>query len=258
MTEKEQKNIAIKVDDVDKHFFMPTRKRDTLVEFLSNPLSLLRGKNRERLDVLSDISFNVKKGEFLGVIGDNGSGKSTLLKIIAGIYLPSAGRIQVNGRMATFLELGVGFNPELTARENIYLNGIILGMSHKEVERKFDSIVDFSELEKFLDMPLKNFSSGMQVRLAFSIAIKSSSDIYILDEVLAVGDNSFQQKCFDEFKKFRKSKKTIVFVSHALGIVKEFCDRVILIDGGRVIKDGEAGKVVDFYSELTEKRRSAE
>lgn len=244
---KNTNEYSIKVNNVSKHFYIPTEKHDTLVEYISNPTRLFKRPSHNRLDVLNDIDFKVRKGEFLGVIGDNGSGKSTLLKIIAGIYLPNSGIVSINGIMVPFLELGVGFNPELSARDNIYLNGVILGMSRKEIEKKFNEIVKFSELEKFLDMPLKNFSSGMQVRLAFSIAIKSYADIYIMDEVLAVGDVEFQKKCFREFESFRSKEKTILFVSHSLDLVRDFCDRVILIDGGKIAKAGDPDTVVDFY-----------
>ncbi len=258
MSHKSNQQLAISVRNVSKYFYIPSRKRDTLVEFLSNPLTLFKRNEKERLNVLRDLSFDVKKGEFLGIIGNNGSGKSTLLKIISGIYLPNSGKVTIHGKMVPFLELGVGFNPELTARDNIYLNGIILGMKRDEVQKKFDDIVEFSELEKFLDMPLKNFSSGMQVRLAFSIAIKSHADIYIMDEVLAVGDSNFQEKCFREFEGFRDQNKTIIFVSHALELVEKFCNRVILVDGGQILRDGDPKNVVDFYRELNEKRNAAQ
>ncbi len=247
---------ALQVNNVSKHFFLPSEKHDTLIEYISHPFRAFNKKNKNKLKVLKQINFNVEKGEFLGVIGRNGAGKSTLLKIISGIYLPDSGRIDVNGLMVPFLELGVGFDPELTARDNIYLNGVILGMTKKEVNQKFDEIVEFSELEKFLDMPLKNFSSGMQVRLAFSIAIKSYADIYIMDEVLAVGDSSFQKKCFAEFESFRSKSKTVVFVSHALDLVRDFCDRVILIDNGEIAKKGDPNKVVDLYEKIQAKKEA--
>lgn len=244
---------SLEVTNVSKHFVIPTEKTDTLIERISNPLKWFKGTNKRVLNVLDDFSFKVEKGEFLGILGNNGSGKSTLLKIMAGIYLPNKGKIKVRGILVPFLELGVGFNPELSARDNIYLNGVILGMSRKEVEEKFDSIVDFSELHDFLDMPLKNFSSGMQVRLAFSIAIKSYADIYIMDEVLAVGDANFQEKCFSEFETFRKKEKTVIFVSHDLKLVENFCTRAILISSGKIVADGNPKQVVAEYKEMMEK-----
>ena len=180
-------------------------------------------------------------------MGRNGSGKSTLLKIMAGIYQPSSGEVVVNGSMVPFLELGVGFNSELSGRENIFLNGIILGMSKKVLKEKYDEIVAFSELEKFMDMPLKNYSSGMQVRLAFSIAIMADADIYILDEVLAVGDVAFQEKCFDIFRKYKSNGKTVVLVTHSPQSVKDFCDRAVFLKDGVLHEPGSVNDVIELY-----------
>src|SRR6185312_8467854 len=190
------------------------------------------GRATETQHALKDISFEVKKGEFFGIVGRNGSGKSTMLKILAGIYQPTKGGVQKSGKLVPFIELGVGFNPELSGRENVFLNGALLGFSRKEIAAMYDEIVAFAELEKFMDQKLKNYSSGMQVRLAFSIAIRAKSDILLIDEVLAVGDASFQQKCFDYFYKLKQDKRTVVFVSHDMGAVERFCDRAVLIDNG--------------------------
>jgi len=191
--------------------------------------------------------LKIYPGEFIGIMGRNGSGKSTLLKIMAGIYQPSSGEVVVNGSMVPFLELGVGFNSELSGRENIFLNGIILGMSKKVLKEKYDEIVAFSELEKFMDMPLKNYSSGMQVRLAFSIAIMADADIYILDEVLAVGDVAFQEKCFDIFRKYKSNGKTVVLVTHSPQSVKDFCDRAVFLKDGVLHEPGSVNDVIELY-----------
>jgi len=192
----------------------------------------------------------VPKGEFLGIIGRNGSGKSTLLKIIAGILKPNSGKVSVNGTIAPFLELGVGFQPDLSARDNVYLYGAILGLSRQEIDRKFESIIKFAELEQFVDQKLKNFSSGMQVRLAFATAIQAEADTLLLDEVLAVGDMNFQKKCYEVFKEFKLKKKTIIYVSHNLESVKEFCSTVVLLDEGQVVSVGVPEPVVYEYHKL--------
>ncbi|MDP4127673.1 MAG: ABC transporter ATP-binding protein, partial [Bacillota bacterium] len=198
-----------------------------------------------------DINFEIKKGEFFGIIGRNGSGKSTLLKILAGIYIPDKGKgkITINGKLSPFLELGVGFNPELTGRENIFLGGTILGLSKKQVQEKYDQIVAFSELEEFIDMKLKNYSSGMQVRLAFSLSINVHAEILLMDEVLAVGDTNFQEKCIAEFNHYRDKGKTIVLVSHDVYTIQKYCDRAVLIENGKISKMGLASEVVNYYVE---------
>ena len=182
-------------------------------------------------------------------MGRNGTGKSTLLKIIAGIYEPTKGKVKINGNLVPFLELGVGFNPELTARDNIFLNGIILGIKKSMLAEKFKEIIKFAELEKFVDVPLKNFSSGMQVRLAFSIAIMADADVYLLDEVLAVGDVAFQEKCFDVFRNYKKEKKTIVLVSHSSDSIKKFCDRAVFLKDGLMHEYDSVQEVADAYLE---------
>lgn len=243
----EQKPI-IRVKNLKKSFFLPHQRHDSLVEFLSNPLRIFKPSG-EQFTVLKDIDLDINQGEFVGIMGRNGSGKSTLLKIMAGIYTPTSGSVEVHGKMVPFLELGVGFNPELTGRENIFLNGIILGMPKDFLKKKYQEIVEFSELEKFMDMPLKNYSSGMQVRLAFSIAIMADADVYILDEVLAVGDLAFQKKCFDVFRNYKEQKKTVVLVTHAPGSVRDFCDRAVFLKDGVLQINGSVEEVIKAYEQ---------
>jgi ABC-2 type transport system ATP-binding protein len=248
-TEDSNEAVAIKVEHVNKTFRLPHNRQSSLKGSLIN---LVKGGERtyEKQEVLKDISFEIKKGEFFGIVGRNGSGKSTLLKLLAGIYVPDKGLIQISGSLTPFIELGVGFNSELTGRENIYLNGALLGFSKSEMELMYDSIVEFAELDNFMDQKLKNYSSGMQVRLAFSIAIRAESDILLLDEVLAVGDSNFQRKCFSYFEELKKSKKTIIFVSHDMSSVKRFCDKVLVLDKGKNIYNGITDKAVSYYNEL--------
>jgi len=223
----------IQVKNLSKSFVIPHQRHDSLVEYLSHPNRIFKPSG-EKFTVLKDIDLDVYPGDFLGIMGRNGSGKSTLLKILAGIYSPTSGSVKVKGKMVPFLELGVGFNSELSGRENVFLNGIILGLSRSFLKEKYDEIVKFAELEKFMDMPLKNYSSGMQVRLAFSIAIMADADIYILDEVLAVGDIEFQKKCFNIFREYKKRKKTIILVTHSSASVKDFCNRAAFLKDGRL------------------------
>ncbi|MBU1975883.1 MAG: ABC transporter ATP-binding protein [Nanoarchaeota archaeon] len=237
--------IAIQLDKVSKKFRIPLDKQDGLKGSL---ISLLSGKaNYREFPALKDISFSVQKGEFIGIIGPNGSGKSTLLKIIANILRPDHGKMRINGDLSPFLELGLGFQGELSGKENIYLYGTVLGMSKKEIDTKMKNILAFSELKDFMTMPLKNYSSGMHVRLAFSVAIQAKSDILLFDEVLAVGDASFQNKCYKYFKSI-KGKKTVLFVSHDLNSIQQYSDRAILIQNGRVVANGATKKVIDYYS----------
>lgn len=199
--------------------------------------------------VLRDISFEVERGDFLGIVGRNGSGKSTLLKLISGIYKPNKGSIAVNGSLVPFIELGVGFNPELTGRENVYLNGAMLGFSTKQIDDMYDDIVEFAELRDFMDQKLKNYSSGMQVRLAFSVAIKAQGDILVLDEVLAVGDEAFQRKCANFFEKVKDDpSKTVILVTHDMSAVRRYCSKAIMIDGGKIVDSGDPDDVADSYS----------
>jgi ABC-2 type transport system ATP-binding protein len=243
-------DIAVKIDGVAKDFRLPHEKVDSVKSLFVNPFRA-GGGTTEVQHALKDISIEIKKGEFFGIVGRNGSGKSTLLKIIAGIYQPTNGTVTVNGRLVPFIELGVGFNPELTGRENVYLNGALMGFSTNEVDKKYEDIVEFAELPRFMDQKLKNYSSGMQVRLAFSVAtILAESDILLIDEVLAVGDADFQRKCFNYFKKLKKEKKTVIFVSHDMGAVREYCDRAVLIDKSEVILSGTSEKVAKEYIKL--------
>jgi ABC-type polysaccharide/polyol phosphate transport system ATPase subunit len=238
-------NNIIEVNDIDKSFEINDSHQDNLKGIFTNPLSLFSA--RKKFDALSDVSFQVKRGEFIGILGKNGSGKSTLLKIIAGIYAPDKGEVKVHGRIVPFLELGVGFNSELTARENVYLNGTILGMTRKFITQKFQEIIEFAELQDFVDTPIKKFSSGMQVRLAFSIAIQAEADVYLLDEVLAVGDMGFQKKSLSKIKELIDRGSTVIYVSHDLGQVRKLCSRVILIKNGRKVMDGSPDNVIDEY-----------
>lgn len=242
-------DIAISVKDVSKNFKLPHEKADSVKGLFVNPLSV---KNKAEVQhALRHISFDIHKGEFFGIVGRNGSGKSTLLKILAGIYQPNSGSVTVDGRLVPFIELGVGFNPELSGRENVYLNGALMGFSKKEIDRKYKSIVDFSELKRFMDQKLKNYSSGMQVRLAFSVAtILAESDILLIDEVLAVGDSAFQKKCFAYFRNLKKNKKTVVFVSHDMNAVQEYCDRAVLIEDSELIIEGSSSEIASAYTRM--------
>jgi ABC-type polysaccharide/polyol phosphate transport system ATPase subunit len=235
---------AVVVDDVSKAFSIPHQQRTTVKEYFLHPL---RRTTHERQAALSNVSFEVPSGEFFGIIGPNGSGKSTLLKILGGIYREDTGSVTIDGRLSPFIELGVGFNHELSARDNVRINATLLGLTLKEVRNRFDDIVAFAELERFVDQKLKNFSSGMQLRLAYSIAIQVDFDILLLDEVLAVGDQSFQEKCFATFERMRREGKTIVFVSHDLASVSRFCDRVLLLRAGRMEAIGDPASVIDKY-----------
>ncbi len=247
--------IAIKAEDVSKIFKLPHEKNTSLKSAFVNFYRQKRGYEMQR--ALNNISFDVKKGEFFGIIGRNGSGKSTLLKLLAGIYTPSGGDIRVNGNLTPFIELGVGFNPELTGRENIFLNGALLGFNRREMRAMYKDIVEFAELEKFMDQKLKNYSSGMQVRLAFSIAIRAQSDILLVDEVLAVGDLAFQQKCYGTFKEIKKAGRTVVFVSHDLGAIDSFCDRVMILNNGNLINTGEPKNMIAEYKSLVAEQDAA-
>ena len=242
-------DIAIKVEHVSKSFRLPHNRQNSIKSSLIN---FIKGGDRtfETQEALKDISFEIKKGEFFGIVGRNGSGKSTLLKMLAGIYTPNEGGIKVNGKLTPFIELGVGFNPELTGRENVFLNGALLGFNRKEMAAMYDDIVEFAEIERFMDQKLKNYSSGMQVRLAFSIAIRVNTDILVLDEVLAVGDAAFQEKCFEYFYNLKQENRTIVFVSHDMASVQKFCDRAVVINNGELLFSGKATEAALLYKEL--------
>lgn len=240
------KQIAVKVDHVSKYFKLPTEATNSLRTALVNRFKGIKGYKEQH--VLKDISFEVEKGDFFGILGRNGSGKSTLLKIISEIYVPEKGSVTIDGKLVSFIELGVGFNPELTGRENVYMNGAMLGFSTAEIDAMYDDIVDFAELHEFMNQKLKNYSSGMQVRLAFSVAIKAQGDILILDEVLAVGDEAFQRKCNDYFQERKKSGKTTILVTHDMGAVKKYCNKAVLIENGLVKALGSPENVANQYS----------
>lgn len=240
--------IAISVKNLYKSFKLPTEQSFGLKQAIFNRLRGIKGFKEQK--VLKGLDFEIKKGDFIGIVGRNGSGKSTLLKILAGIYYPEKGNITINGNLVPFIELGVGFNPDLTGRENVYLNGALLGFSNEEMDAMYDDIWEFAELKDFQDQKLKNYSSGMQVRLAFSIAIRARGDILLLDEVLAVGDAAFQQKCNDYFESLRDNKQTVILVTHSMGDIKKFCNRAILIEQGKIVQDGDPNKIADAYLKL--------
>lgn len=239
------KDIAVIAKDIRKQFKIPLDKSSGLKQHLVNFYKRKRGY-REFI-ALDGVSFEVRKGEFFGVVGRNGSGKSTLLKILTGVYTADSGAVAVNGSLTPFIELGVGFNPELSGRENVFLNGALLGFSRQEMEAMYDDIVDFAELHDFMEERLKNYSSGMQVRLAFSIAIRARTDVLILDEVLAVGDAAFQQKCNDYFEQIKGGDQTVILVTHNMDAVKRYCTRAVYIKNGKVHKEGDPFEVADNY-----------
>lgn len=241
-------DLAISVKNLHKSFRLPTEQAFGLKQAFFNRLRGIKGYTEQK--VLKGLDFEIKKGEFVGIVGRNGSGKSTLLKILAGIYYPEKGEITVNGTLVPFIELGVGFNPELTGRENVYMNGALLGFSNEEMDKMYNDIWKFAELEKFQDQKLKNYSSGMQVRLAFSIAIRARGDILLLDEVLAVGDAAFQKKCNDYFASLKDKKQTVILVTHSMENVKKFCTRAILIEDGKITDDGNPIQVADKYTKM--------
>ena len=239
----------IKVANLYKDFKLPHQKIGSIKNIFTNIFSI-GNQTVEIQHALKDISFDVKKGEFFGIVGRNGSGKSTLLKILAGIYQPSSGEVSVNGRLVPFIELGVGFNGELTGRENVYLNGALMGFSESEIEAKYEDIVNFAGLERFMDQKLKNYSSGMQVRLAFSLAIQAKSEILLVDEVLAVGDADFQRKCFDYFQQLKGTNTTVIFVTHNMSAVREYCDRALLIEESKIVKISDSDTIAKLYSRM--------
>jgi lipopolysaccharide transport system ATP-binding protein len=239
-------DVALEVNHLTKNFRIHREKTNSIKGLIA-----ARGRNRyDEFAALKDVTFSVAEGEVFGVIGQNGSGKSTLLKCMAGILQPNAGSVTVHKRMSALLELGAGFHPELTGRENIYLNASILGISRKEIARKFDEIVEFSGLGDFIGSPVKTYSSGMYVRLAFAVAINVDPRLLIVDEILAVGDVTFQQRCLEKFVEFRNDGRTIVLVTHDLGSVKNMCDRAIWLRHGVVTDEGDPAELVDAYTEL--------
>ncbi len=238
---------AISVRNLTKRFQIPLDRSATLKYRVIH----LRSASRYRtLLAVDDVSFDVDEGTFLGIIGRNGSGKSTLLKVLSQIYRPSSGSVLINGHISPFLELGVGFNPELTARENVVLNGAILGLSRREMTKRMEEILHFAELEEFADTKLKNYSSGMQVRLAFTVAIQAEAGVLLMDEVLAVGDARFQTKCFDIFNRYKREGRTIILVTHDLGAVELYCDRALMLDHGKLASDGGAAEVASVYRRM--------
>src|SRR5579884_1725673 len=239
--------VAIEVRGVHKAFRIPLHRVDSLRERVTHPLQRIEYRT---LQALRDVSFDVHKGEFFGIVGRNGSGKSTLLKIMASIYRADAGRIRIAGRLAPFIELGVGFNPELTSRENVQLNGVLMGLSRREAARRLDSVLDFAELREFADLKLKNYSSGMMVRLAFAVMVEAHADVMLIDEVLAVGDASFAQKCLDVFREMRNEGRTIVLVTHDMATVQRFCHRAMLIHDSELRYIGEPDETALRYYRL--------
>jgi ABC-type polysaccharide/polyol phosphate transport system ATPase subunit len=237
-------NVSIKVTALTKTFVIQHERITTVRGLFVN---MFRKKTYEQFTALDDVSFEVKRGECFGIIGRNGSGKSTLLKILAGIYRADRGDVLIRGRISPFLELGIGFHHELSGRDNIHLNGAVLGLTRKEIDAKFDEIVAFSGLERFIDQKIKNYSSGMQVRLAFSVAVHVDREILLMDEVLAVGDAGFQQKCLREFRRCRDLGKTVILVTHDTLSVKEHCDRAMLLRNGRIEKIGGTEEVCALY-----------
>ncbi len=243
MLDSDSASPVISFNQVTKSFYLQHQK--TLKEMLVALMS--RKKTRESITALKDISFQINKGESIGVIGKNGAGKSTLLKMIAGVSQPTFGKVSVSGRLIPLIELGAGFHPELTGQENIFLNASILGMSRHEVKLKYKQIVDFSELGEFLDTPVKFYSSGMYMRLAFSVAVSLDPEILLVDEMLAVGDLQFQQKCLQRMKEFRDQGVTIIFVGHSMETMKEFCTRVLYLKEGHLQYDGVTNEAIKQY-----------
>jgi ABC-type polysaccharide/polyol phosphate transport system ATPase subunit len=235
------------VDHVSKAFRLPHQQYSTLKERALHPFA---ARTYDTLHALGDVSFKVHQGEFFGIVGRNGSGKSTLLKCVAGIYGIDAGTIDVTGRLSPFIELGVGFNPDLTARDNVLINAIMLGLTRKEARARFDEIIEFAELEDFVDLKLKNYSSGMSVRLGFAVAIQVKADVLLVDEVLAVGDAAFQQKCFDEFDRLKSQNRTMLYVTHDMASVERFCDHGLVLERGRLVDQGEPERVTRTYNEI--------
>ncbi len=239
--------VVIEARGVEKTFQIPEHRVDSLKERAVHPFA--RREYRE-LRALRGVSFEIRRGEFFGIVGRNGSGKSTLLKILASIYRADAGTIRMAGRVAPFIELGVGFNPDLTARDNVALNGVMMGLSRQEARNRLDAVLEFAELEEFAELKLKNYSSGMMVRLAFATMLQADADIMLIDEVLAVGDASFQQKCADVFHEMRESDKTIVLVTHDMGAIDTYCHRAMLIDDGEITQIGDPEEVGSHYLKL--------
>jgi ABC-2 type transport system ATP-binding protein len=242
-----ERPVAIEMSGVHKSFRMPTHRVETLKERALHPLA---ATEYTELRALEDVSFEIGAGEFIGIAGRNGSGKTTLLKLLASVYRPDRGRIRMAGRVAPFIELGVGFNPELAAEDNVLLNGVMMGLTPKQARERFRQVIEFAELEDFAEMKLKNYSSGMRVRLGFAMLVAADADILLIDEVLAVGDASFQQKCTDTFYRLRDEGRTIVFVTHEMQRLEQYCDRAILLHEGRIDRIGDPEETAERYLEL--------
>jgi lipopolysaccharide transport system ATP-binding protein len=240
------------VQGVWKKYKIPHENRNSILDQVAGAFQLLKGGRftYEEFWALKDVSFSLSRGESLGIIGANGSGKSTLLKIIARIIRPTKGTFEVSGRVAPILELGVGFQPELNVQDNVMIYASIMGLSNADTKRKMGDILEFGGLEKFRDAKLKNLSSGMQMRLAFSVAMETDPDVYLIDEGLAVGDLEFQQKCLEKFRAFQRNKKSLILVSHSLGLIQDFCHKAILLSKGEIVASGETGQVIRRYTEL--------
>ena len=247
MKENEE-DIAIKVDHVYKSFNIYYDRANTLKERM---LFFARNKRREKREVLKDINLDIKKGETVALIGVNGSGKSTLLKLMTQIIFPNKGTIETKGKLTSLLELGAGFHPDFSGRENIYFNSSIFGLTREEIDARLDQIIEFSELQDFIDNPVRTYSSGMYIRLAFSVAINVDADILLIDEILSVGDQHFQEKCFNKMRELKKEGKTMVFVTHSMDSVRNLCDRAVWLYDGRVRMDGNTDEVVNEYLKVT-------
>ena len=245
---EENKDIAIKVDHVYKSFNIYYDRANTLKERV---LFWKRNKRREKREILKDINLEIKKGETVALIGVNGSGKSTLLKLMTQIIFPNKGTIETHGKLTSLLELGAGFHPDFSGRENIYFNSSIFGLTKKEIDKRLDQIIEFSELQDFIDNPVRTYSSGMYMRLAFSVAINVDADILLIDEILSVGDQHFQEKCFKKMRELREQGKTMVFVTHSMESVRNLCDRAIWLYDGQVRMDGNTQEVIDEYLKVT-------
>ena len=248
MSETNRDKIAIKVDHVYKSFDIYYDRANTLKE---RALFWKRNKRREKREVLKDITLDIKKGETVALIGVNGSGKSTLLKLMTQIIFPNKGTIETHGKLTSLLELGAGFHPDFSGRENIYFNSSIFGLTRKEIDKRLEQIIEFSELQEFIDNPVRTYSSGMYMRLAFSVAINVDADILLIDEILSVGDQHFQEKCFNKMRELKAEGKTMVFVTHSMESVKNLCDRAVWLSDGVVRMDGDTNAVVDEYLKET-------
>ena len=248
------KDIVVKIENISKNFFLGQRGYQSFREDMVN-FFVRKEKNRELFWALKNISFELKKGEILGIIGPNGAGKSTLLKMLARVMVPTSGKVFIEGRIGALIELAAGFHPELTGRENIYLYGSIMGMKKREINEKFQEIVDFSGLEKFLDTPLKRYSSGMKARLGFSVSAHINPNILLIDEVLSVGDLSFQAKCLSKMEEYKNKGITIIFVSHNMDSIRKICQRTILLKKGQILIDGDTGEAIDKYFRVVSEER---